>query len=269
MGPGSSESISLDSINIIYLENNSHNVSTRYQQDVFIAESARKHVLKPVWEATGTVEDELAEVEAEIRAYERFDERVSDISVKSTAPSPSAPLAVSSRHQSDSNGIEDVENAFRETVMSVAHYEREYDETLVEHASEELSPTIGSGFADESNQSYTPVYRQLLRSAVQSAVDDRSRLVENFRTELASLERNQQALEDLLATCDGPSIPGWYRSKFESRLEEISRDRQRTVQRRTPRIRVSGTDFCECFYQDNEWTYPVLTAVSRFRSIVL
>lgn len=244
-------------------------MSTPYQQDVFIAESARKHVLNVVWEATATIEDELEEVEAEVRAYERFDERVSDIRVESAVPSPSEPLAVSSGIRTDSNGIDDVRAAFRETVMSVGHYQREYDETVVEHASEELSPTIGSGFADEVCQSYTPVYKQLLRSAVQSAVDERDRLVENFRTELASLERSQQALEDLLATCDGPSIPGWYRSEFESRLEDIARDRQQTVQRRTPRIRVRGADFCECFYEAYEWTYPVLTAVSRFRSIVL
>lgn len=244
-------------------------MSTRYQQDVFIAESARKHVLTPVWLATSAIEDELAEVEAEVRAYERFDERVSAIRVDSTVPSPMRALAVSSGVETDSNGIDELRIAFRETVVSVAHYEAEYDETMVEHASEELSPAVATGFSEEASQGYTAVYKELLRSAVQSAVEGRNRLLENFRTELGSLERNQQALEDLLATCDGPSIPGWYRSKFESRLEDIACDRQQTVHRRTPRVKVHGNDFCDCFYQDHEWTYPVLTAVSRFRSIVL
>jgi hypothetical protein len=58
------------------------------------------------------------------------------------------------------------------------------------------------------------------------------------------------------------------RGEFEGTLDDLAQSRQSLIQRRDPTSRTDGHDICEYLYRDAEWTYPVLTAVTRFRTTV-
>lgn len=118
--------------------------------------------------------------------------------------------------------------------------EEVYDEPLVEHAARELSTEVAAGFHQETSPGFTELYKTALTTAVSEAVDQRETLCEQFRTELKSLKR------------------------CHSSLDELSRSRQRGIQQRYPGSRADGHDLCQYLYEEFDWTYPALTAVTRF-----
>jgi hypothetical protein len=84
-------------------------------------------------------------------------------------------------------------------------------------------------------------------------------------TEQESLDSSRSALDALLPTRDGPHIVASNPDDVQSRLDELARGRQRVVQRRYAGSRADCHDLCQYLYGEFDWTYPVLTAVTRFR----
>lgn len=233
-----------------------------------VADTLRRHVLRPVTTAEADVESELAEVRAEREMFEQFGKRVAAVETVTT-PEPTTPATQTTFVDSRSRAVDRVRSAFRETVMSVDHYDEVYGESLVEHAAAELSADVAAGFARETAAPFSELYKSTLTSAVQDAVDDRDSFCDLLEAERDSLGRAEAALEEMLDDCDGVSVPTRDRGGFQDRLDDIARDRQETVQRRVPGSRTDGHDLCTYLYRDRDWTYPVLTAVARFRTAVL
>lgn len=152
--------------------------------------------------------------------------------------------------------------------MSVDHYEEAYGESLVTHAAAELSADVAAGFRRESAAPFTEFYRTVLSNAVDSAVKGRTRFCEHLDAERTSLETGRETLTDLLDDAGGPGDSTRYRGAFESDLDDLAQSRQALIQRRDPLSRTDGHEVCEYLYREPEWTYPVLTAVTRFRTAV-
>jgi hypothetical protein len=216
--------------------------------------------MEPLSTAEELVGAERAEVEAERRAFVRFGDRVGGldaVSTRATGTTPTRTLTGSRPRR-----VERVRSAFRETVMSVDHYEEVYGESLVEHAAAELSADVATGFRREGGTQFTEFYKSTLVSAVEEAVGWRERLLEQLDGELASLDRSGETLEDLVDRWDGPGPAG----DLASDLDDLAERRQELIQRRDPLSGTDGHELCQYVYADAEWTYPILTAVARVRT---
>ena len=240
--------------------------ATRRTEDSVVA-SLRDHVTEPVSTAEAVVAAEFAEVDAEREAFQEFEDRVAGIetvSMSQSTPASQRPGFVQARPRC----AERVRSAFRETVMSVDHYDEVYGETLDEHFAAELSPDLLIGLQEDAGSQFTDLYKRTLLSAIDQAVTQRETFRDILDNERASLETCAAALEALVDDLDGTCVRPQNRAEFADALDEIARQRQETFAGRTPSPRTDGHDLCSYLYEDCEWTYPVLTAVTRLRGTV-
>jgi hypothetical protein len=230
-----------------------------------IAEYLQRHTLAPIVRAVDAVASEREEVQAEIDAFRSFLDRVSELEpTQSTTGSP-APRSLSHAGRADTSRR--LRTAYEETVLSVEHYDRVYDEPLAEHVAAELSPQLTPLF--ESNRvAFTEVYRRTLHEAVREAVGSREQLISVLGDEATSLETARDRLQDVLdrAGTSGPqAAPA---GDERDRLDEIARQRQAELKSRPRLAQLNGHEFCEYAYESEAWTYPVLTAVARLRESI-
>lgn len=242
-------------------------MGTTRRTENFIAASLRDHVSTPVSTAEAVVVTELEEVDAERRAFERFENRVAGIDT--VAPSRSTPAnqrpgLVQTRPRS----VERVRSAFRATVMSADHYDAVYGETLDEHFAAELSPELLAGLQQDAGSQFTDLYKRALLGAVGTAIEQRESVCDLIENERASLETSAAALDAVVDDLDGTRVRPQGRTDFADALDDLARRRQETFAGRTSSPRTDGHDLCRYLYEDCEWTYPVLTAVTRLRGTV-
>jgi len=240
--------------------------ATRRTEDS-VAASLRDHVSGPVSTAEAVVAREYEEVDVERRAFQEFEGRVAGIDTVSMSRSTLAsqrPGLVQARPRS----AERVRSAFRETVMSVDHYDEVYGESLDEHFAAELSPDLLAGLQQDAGSQFTDLYKRTLLGAVGTAIEQRETFCDILDNESASLERSGAALDAIVDELDGTRVPPQARTEFTEALDDVARRRQETFAGRTSSPRTDGHDLCSYLYEDCEWTYPVLTAVTRLRGTV-
>lgn len=230
-----------------------------------VVRSLQTRVLEPLSEAESTAQVEYEEITAERQAFSQFRDRVTGIETTShTGPVGSLHSNVASRSQA----IRRVRSVLRETIMNVDHYDEIYGETLEEFAAAEFSADLAAGLDPETNTVFTELYKTTLLAAVEDGIEMRQTVREQIERELASLEKCQMALVDLLEPLNGSNIPTWYQSDFSDELDQIARTRQESIQQGVPLSRVDGHDLCQYLYHDHQWIYPVLTAITRFDTAV-
>jgi hypothetical protein len=154
--------------------------------------------------ALDIVEAEAALLRRERDAFERFLRRVDQVQVGTAAeatgqPTPGASGAVPAQSTlvtgDAPDGLEEVRTVYRETVMAVAHYDREYGESLAEHAAAELGKTVAAQLV--SGAAPAPVVERAVLEAAGEARDSRKELVAILGRERDSLERVKTDLDDL------------------------------------------------------------------------
>jgi len=241
-------------------------MSDAEQVDLPPEESLRRHVLAPLATAESVLEQEYEELEAERRAFEQFRGRVAAVETVST-PS-AAPATRAHLREVRSRAAERVRCAYRETVMSVAHYDEVYGESLIENIAAELSRDIAAGLRRDAHLQFTPFFKRTLLTAVASAIDQRKTFCDILDGERDSLTQSRDRLLAILNELEGVRVPAGLGVDFMDTLDEIARDRQATFAGRTASPRTDGHDLCGYLYMDCDWTYPVLTAVTRLRGAV-
>lgn len=222
---------------------------------------------------------------AEYDAFDRFIEQARSITPASqTQEAPmggGAPLLHRQQANPGSNGLETLTTAYEETVMSVPHFEEEYDETVAEHMREELSDEIAEAVHAES-QLTPPLYRSVL-DAANAARERRAQFLEMLDEEATSLASHHQDLQEISAAVDEVTTPLCADQSFdalrqqrnrlerhEDRIEEIVNDRQsdRTAGR-TGAIRSGKSlDIQAYLYRSMDPTYPVLAEATQLLSRV-
>lgn len=230
--------------------------------------------------ARSVCEEERERTEEEARAFGRFVDRVAEIDA---TPTPNGPaqatagtVATSFAQRGDDQGLREIRRAYRETVMSVSHYDQEYGESLTKNVTEEFDPEVATVVTNGDR--VTP---QLKDAIVDRAIDARDRR-EDFlgvlSREASALEDARRSLEDVDATLerlDERPLPErsyddlettWYQLReLERRLETLLADRQE-------RLRSSGGSglrFADSIamyaylYQPLSVDYPVLADGTR------
>ncbi|MBX0323219.1 hypothetical protein EGH21_09275 [Halomicroarcula sp. F13] len=227
-------------------------------------QSFRQHVLSPVTTAVEVVERETAEVEAEAEAFDAFADAVED--VPTAGPQAWQPVAFHTSRQ-ECKQLERVCDAYRETVMSVPHYDEVYGESLVENVMLELGEEMAEGLRTKQG-GFTAPYKQALVSTARDAAAERRRFLDTLAGEAESLSDARQSLSDLVVELDGMSVPQWYESTFTETLDGVVTTRQEHLDRQVSLPGENRTSLCSLLYDDEPWTFPVLTAATRVRDII-
>lgn len=223
------------------------------------------------------VDKEREILTVEQNAFARFAQKVNDID--STTNHMSVKVTVGetlSQHAAEAENIRAVRNAYRETVMAMAHYTEEYGEDLQANMAAEFGPAIATAVVE--HEELTPELKETLMQASMRATEDRSSLLcqlENEANALSTTEQELTAIEDRLPGMvrdldreDDHQDESWrWQSTHDIRsaywrLEKAEDDCKRTLTYRQEQIHQDqlNTDMNlqEYLYGSREWTYPVL-----------
>ena len=240
-----------------------------------------------VRDATDACRRERSRVLAERDAFESFADRVSSLEpspVESTTTTSNGPIA-GVRTIDETGGditLRRVLAAYRDTVMSLPHYGREYDETLPESLAAELGPDTATALASDRTLS-TGAQSALVRRSRQAA-DARSSLADAIGTEVDALETSESELTGvnrrrrrLIEHLDGidrdptdAAIDVWQRlDDLEHECDALAVDRQAALD--DPPLRPDATldvesdrAFYEYLYGPTDGpNYPVLSQIAE------
>jgi hypothetical protein len=175
-------------------------------------------------------------------------------------------------------------DAYRETVMAVAHYEEEYDEPLAENLAAEVGDDLASAIT--ANERFPSQIKQSLDHAIQQCIASRTMLLDDLEREREALETAATTITDIRDQNEQPmgewSLSERYRIHatlcgYEAECDTVARARQETVQ--TYRVRAEqtrvGTDagadsplFIVHCYQSLPVTYPVLADLATLGELL-
>lgn len=222
----------------------------------------RDHILEPVETALTVLETEHTELAAERDGLEDFRQRLRAVD---PAEQPSSPIGTPGR-QSASDPVEALRDAYADTVLAVDHYESVYDESLVENVAIEFGPDYAALFHSATNVGFSPPLKRSLAGAVEQAIDERASLDRAVEIERESMREYRDRIEDIIDTLDSTVVPEWYRETFQNDVTALLEERQEQLHSSVHRFETH--EFCTYMYEEQLWTYPVLTSLARLQESV-
>jgi hypothetical protein len=226
--------------------------------------------------------DERDRLLAERRAFERFVREVEAIDPPDAAVSQQVGGTASLSQSFDTDTLDEVADAYRDTVMNVAHYESDYGEPLAENMAQELGPEVATAIVDGTR--FTPQVKVATIQKCTEAYERRDSVLRDIDAEESELEDATErvtTVRDTLERLDERSLLDKdfdelredYRTlcALETECETLLADRQDTVGERDPSPDPDeGHDFHGYLYGSLGVTYPVLVeslnALSTVRS---
>lgn len=187
------------------------------------------------------------------------------------------------------SGLVAVRDAYRSTVMSVPHYEAEYDDTYERSVAAEFGPELA--YALTRTNCFHGEYKRSLLSAIETGVQEREAFLDALESEIESVERAESRLDPIRTEIaaideelggdgrretgrddggsDGTSATFGALDACRTRTEALREDcdrlaarRQRVLADHERRLALSeDLDLPAYCYQDLDVTYPVLAAV--------
>lgn len=222
--------------------------------------------------ARSLLEDERTRVADEAEAFAAFARRVADVEVAAAPVTDGGPATTALRTPQPDGGLDEVRDAYRETVMGVPHYRAEYDESLPTNMGLEFGEDVADAVDD--GPGLTPQLRATLVERSRTAQRQRIELLHQLGTEAEALDdaettldrcrRSATRLED--ADLDDRSfddlVAEWRLLEDRRQTAETTlTERQETVQERTRETgtRPGGPSFEQYLYGPMDVTYPVLS----------
>lgn len=228
----------------------------------------RRHVLAPVRAAERRVERERTELVAERDAFEQFAERVADIPPVSPRAQGRPIRTRTALHSADEadplrQTADALRRAYADTVVAVPHYDDVYDEPVVENAAAELGPELASLLVPSDGVAFVRPHKKALVEAAEQGATEREEFHDRLDTEIDSLRSSRCELTSVLDELETTIVPSGYRAQFEDDLTQTLRARQSTLVSQPTLAHLDCHNLCTYLYDDDPWTYPVLTAVAR------
>jgi len=222
----------------------------------------RDHILEPIETALTVLDEEHTELVAEQDGLEEFLQRLRAVD---PVEQPSTPVGTR-RQQSASSPVQTLRDAYTDTVLAVDHYETVYDETLVENVAVEFGPDYAALFHPKTDVQFSPPLKRSLVAATQQAIDERASLDRAVEIERESIQKYQCHLGEIIDTLDSTVVPEWYRETFQSDVTALLQERQEQLHASVHRFETH--EFCAYMYEEQLWTYPVLTSLARLQESV-
>lgn len=225
-------------------------------------------------DAIGVAKEEDSRIAAERDAFLEFADRVAAIPTDhSTVPQPTTDggvLSIASGTAS-SKSLDAVRNAYRETVMSVEHFEEDYGESLTANMTAEFGEDVAESVTQGSQ--FSPMLQNALIAKSKHAATDRNRLMNSVHQEVSALQDARKTFADIEAELDdvdeemvsGTQIPKlgdlWEKLEaIEHRCSEILQERQRNLHTEPLDHGISREtmSFHGYLYSPLDTDYPVL-----------
>lgn len=185
--------------------------------------------------------------------------------------------SVESPSPSPGSGLVAVRDAYEETVMSVPHYEVEYDDTYERSVAAEFGPELAYALTQTSR--FHAAYERSLLDAIDTAIEEREGFLETVRAETESIDRAASRLSPIeeetvtmsTAERDGEGFGFGTLDAYRARTTTLIEDCDRIAARRQRRLADhdrdlrldDDLDLPAYLYADLSVTYPVLASVAR------
>jgi DNA repair exonuclease SbcCD ATPase subunit len=228
-------------------------------------------------DAIELVRKEQNELQAELDALKQFLKEI-----KTTAPAE--PSLEASPQQSENilstpqeTRLEEIRQAYEETVREVPHYQREYDDTVTESLVEEFGPSIATQLV--TGETYTPLVKNQLIKAVWRSRQERKHFFQTLKSEYEALQTAKTTLEKVDAEFEHITVcPSSEQSLDElfqnyNRLidtqetcETVLKERQQQRVEGHAAVTAPGTNEIDLYpylYRSLPVTYPVLADTTK------
>lgn len=215
--------------------------------------------------------DERERVRNEAKAFRDFARQIDDLDAGPSGTGGRAVGASTMVETATASSLGEVERAYRETIMSVPHYEAEYDEPLARNMAAEFGEDVASAVV--TGQALTPRLKGTLLQRSGRSHRLRVALLDHLDAEADELAEAEADYDRIAASIERIEADGIEDGSFEELLGEWYlmedreqecverlRDRQETVQsRRGLAKHISGAPTMEEYlYAPLDVTYPVL-----------
>ena len=220
-------------------------------------------------ELRARLESEQRAVTAEIEALDAFVDRIEGVPVRTQAP---VGRIRGPDHGGGRPGLEQVREAYEETVMSVPHYDADYGDTYRESVVVEFGPEVGAALTQ--GPGFQAHLKQATIGKARSCRADRERFLDILEIESQStttvgdeLRSIQEELQEF--DSGSPSALGygaleaeWRRlDVLSGKIDRVATTRQRAIirQRREFTIPSSAPDVPTYLYHEFDDAYPLLS----------
>lgn len=230
--------------------------------------------LQRVSEARSAVAEERSRTATEREAFRQFARQIAGVEPSAAsyqlAANDGAVSATSVANHAPPDGrLEAVREAYRDTVMSMPHYEDDYGEPIGRHLREEFGQEVSAAVTDGDR--LTPELKSVLVKRSREAAKDRDRLIHRLDDEAESLESADDelaaVLEDVREAESRPLDGLGYRQladewnrlgELESRLSRLLGHRQERLVGGASSGPDGGRSLRQYLYADLETAFPVL-----------
>lgn len=235
-------------------------------------------VTDPISKARAELQKEYQFVSEESQSFDEFRKRVVDIEIPEPWSDGGARLKVAIRSAPQTRCTKQGDRicrAYQETVMSVSHFEGEYDESLRKHMAAEFGPDLVNSLF--SCNQLTPQLKRGLLVASRESTDQRAELLTILDTELEDLKSAQSMLngivghlvewnEQPLSACSFHQLQELHEclTNFEHRCEQLAVKRQQDTHANAwPSTDDSVRGSLQRYlYHELNITYPILTGIA-------
>lgn len=221
-------------------------------------------------EAGALLEEELRRLAAEREAFTRFRSRVSDLEASevSAAVPVTGGIASGSGTLTD-DSLDQVRDAYRGTVMDVAHYEGDYGEPLADNLAAEFGDDLAIAVVEGSR--LTPQLKAALLRSSQESAQRRASLFSTLQSESESLTAAGNVLEEVeaerVAIDERPVAEQSYEAlvddwrhlgRLTDRCRQLVTDRQDRLRELSASMPPGRPELRTYLYDDLPVNHPVL-----------
>jgi hypothetical protein len=216
-------------------------------------------------EAVETAEREQRRVTSERVAFERFAAEIRELDATNAGATVQGSFlhdpAVPAGDSTDA-----VRDLYRDIVMSVDHYEADYDESLETNLTAELGPDLAT--AVTTTDTHDPALQQALAQASDSAAHKRGDFESRIDAELQSISAAEDRIREAAIIVDRVRDQDFERYPFDGlqaaieRLQTAEQTCESLIDERQAEYvdapAAGGLTLREYLYEPHDWTYPVV-----------
>lgn len=213
-------------------------------------------------------------VQEEIEAFEKFYKLVEDVSPDQNYKNELDKICIV--EDTTQNGIEKIRIMYEGTVMSVSHYDDEYDDTYSSSIIEEFGHDIAVALI--KSREFDQVHKSTLLNGIKSSIHERRELKTAVESEQESIKSARDRIKDIANTLENIRKRRSYVSGDQNvddhtnKIEDLYTQCDRTASIRFEDIQQIGEsmqldaddeDLYSYLYQDASFKYPILATIGE------
>lgn len=230
--------------------------------------------------ALEAIRAEYEAITAEQEALSAFESRVEGLATAGpTSTVKGGGVGVVGATNGGSSGMAELREAYRETVMAVDHYDRDYGESFPVNIANEFGDGVAGAVL--ANDTLSPQVKQAVIASAREGTTRRERYLETLDRERRHLDEAGEVLGNAAAKCeevDGDRLRRRSFEELQNRFERLDDERESlemTLEQRQEQVQEGVTfgwqrrdseSVYRYLYRDIDPTYPVLADGTRVLS---